>query len=259
MIDVHSHILPNIDDGSKELKESIELIKEAKEAGFDAIISTSHYMENYYEADSDKRKMLIDEIQTELKSQGIEIKIYLGNEIYLSGNTVQLIKEGKASTINSTDYVLFEMPLSIKPLNLYEMIYKIQNDKKIPILAHPERYSFVQDDPELIYDLIERGVLMQSNFGSVIGLYGKKAQITVKKFLTNNMVHMLGSDVHRMGTIYKDIPYMLDVLEELIGEEKLIELTENNPRIVLNNEKIVIEKPKEMKKSFWERIIGFRK
>ena len=168
MIDIHSHILPNIDDGSRSVEETFNLIKEAEEAGFEAIISTSHYIEGYYETDAPEREVWVNVIYDKLKLQNINIKLYLGNEIYISENIIKLLEDGKASTINDTSYVLFEMPLNSEPLNLYNVIYEMQQNKIVPILAHPERYSFVQKDPELIYDLIKKGVLMQANFGSII-------------------------------------------------------------------------------------------
>ena len=147
-----------------------------------------------------------------------------------------------------------------EPMNLYNMIYEMQQCKLVPILAHPERYSFVQKDPELIYDLIQKGVLMQANYGSIIGQYGEKAQIMAKKFLENNMIHFLGTDVHRQNTIYKKMPEILSVLAEIIGEEKLSELTTENPKLVLNNKKIDIDEPRKIELSLKEKIIiNFKK
>ena len=125
----------------------------------------------------------------------------------------------------------------------------------MPILAHPERYSFVQKEPELIYDLVEKGVLMQANYGSVIGQYGKKAQMIVLKLLEGNMIHMFGSDVHRQNTIYPRIPQILAELNEIIGEEKLEELTTTNPDLVIHNKKIEIETPQMMTLSFKEKMM----
>ena len=147
------------------------------------------------------------------------------------------------------------MPLNAEPLNLYDAIYEMQQYKIVPILAHPERYSFVQKEPELIYDLIQKGVLMQANYGSIIGQYGEKAQIIVKKFFENNMIHMLGSDVHRQNTIYPKIPQILSELNSLIGEEKLKELTTTNPKLVLNNKRIDIEEPHKIQLTFKEKML----
>ena len=93
---------------------------------------------------------------------------------------MNLLEQGKASTINNSCYVLFELPLNAEPLNLYDVIYSLQENKLIPILAHPERYSYVQKEPELIHDLIEKGCLMQANYGSIIGEYGVKAEYILK-------------------------------------------------------------------------------
>ena len=255
MIDFHSHILPNIDDGSRSIEETFNLIKEAEKAGFEAIISTSHYMENYYETDVPEREVWVKAILENLKTKNINTNLYLGNEIYFSDNIIELLEKRKASTINDTSYVLFELPLNAEPMNLYDIIYDMLQYKLVPILAHPERYSFVQKDPELIYDLIEKGVLIQSNYGSIIGQYGEKAQVIVKKFLESNMVHFLGSDVHRPNTIYPQIPKILNIISDIIGEDKLEELTTINPQLVLNNKKIEVAEPIDFKLSLKEKFI----
>ena len=240
MIDFHSHVLPNIDDGSKSVEETFNLIKEAKSAGFDKIISTSHYMEGYYEVESNEREVWIGGINKKLEEMDVDIRLYLGNEIYITDNIINLLEEGKASTINNTNYVLFEMPFDTKPLNLYSIIYEMLKYKLVPILAHPERYAYVQKDPEIIYDLIQKGTLMQSNYGSIIGQYGRKAHVIVKKMLQKNMIHFLGSDVHKQNTVYKKMPKILNELRKVISEEKLNELTTVNPELVLNNKKIEV-------------------
>lgn len=255
MIDFHTHILPNVDDGSKSVEETFELLKEAKEAGFDSIISTSHYMEEYYEVNSAEREVWIKAITENLDKKNIDLKLYLGNEIYITENIINLLETGKATSINNTNYVLFEFPLNVKPMNMYDIIYDMIEYKLIPILAHPERYSFVQKEPELIYDLIQKGVLMQSNYGSIIGQYGEKAQIIARKLLENNMVHFLGTDVHKKNSIYPRIPEALSELRMIVGEKKLEELTTINPSLVLENKKIDIDEPKEFKLSLKEKMI----
>ncbi len=255
MIDFHTHILPNIDDGSRSIDETFNLIKEAKEAGFDGIILTSHYIENYYETDVPERDVWVKAIKENLEPKGIEAALYLGNEIYISDNMMSLLEEGKASTINNTCYVLFEMPLHEEPLNLYDAIYSLQENKLIPVLAHPERYSFVQKEPELINDLIEKGCLMQANYGSILGQYGEKAELIVRKFFENNMIHFLGSDVHRQNSIYPKIPFALEKIKHIIGETKLEELTTINPELALANKKIEIREPTEVTLTFKEKLL----
>lgn len=255
MIDFHTHILPNIDDGSRSIDETFNLIKEAKEVGFDGIILTSHYIENFYETDVPERDVWVKAISENLGAKGIDTDLYLANEIYISENMMGLLEQRKASTINNSCYVLFELPLNEEPLNLYDVIYSLQENKLIPVLAHPERYSFIQKEPELIYDLIEKGCLMQANYGSIIGQYGVKAEYIVKKFLENNMIHFLGSDVHRQNSIYPKIPFALEKIKEIVGEEKLEELTTINPKLVLANKKIEIDEPEEFSLTLKEKIM----
>ena len=255
MIDFHTHILPNIDDGSRSIEETFNLIKEAKNVGFEGIISTSHYMENYYETDKPEREVWINAIYENLQAKNIDIRLYLGNEIYISENLIELLEKGKASTINDTSYVLFEMPLNEEPMNLYDIVYQMIQYKLVPILAHPERYSYIQKEPDLVYDLVQKGVLMQANYGSIIGQYGEKAQFIVKKLLENNLIHFLGSDVHRQNTIYPKIPECLSEINSIIGEEKLQELTTENPKLALGNKRIDIRDPHNVELSFKEKII----
>lgn len=254
MIDFHTHILPNIDDGSKSVEETFNLIKEAKKVGFNEIISTSHYIEKYYETDEAERKVWIDAIENGLKADNIEVKLYVGSEIYFSENIMALLRGHKASTISGTNYVLFELALNAKPLNLYDVVYEMLGYKLVPILAHPERYSFVQNDPSLIYDLVQKGVLMQLNYGSILGLYGTRAQIIARKLLENNMVHFLGSDVHKQNSIYPKVPEAIKEIKKIIGQEKTYELTTLNAKNVLKNKTIEIETVKEIQLSMKEKL-----
>lgn len=234
MIDFHSHILPNIDDGSRNMEQTVEILKEAKNAGFNKIISTSHYMEEYYNIDEEQRKKLIEEV----KEQGQGIELFLGSEIYVTGNIVELLKDQKASTINNSKYVLFELPLNTKEIMAKEVIYRLIENNYVPIIAHPERYKYVQENIEYIMELVDMGALLQSNYGSIIGMYGRKSESTVKKLLKEDAVQFLGSDVHREKQVYDKIPKILKKLNKIVSKEKIDELTIINPQKVLNNEEI---------------------
>lgn len=255
MIDIHSHILPSIDDGATSIDETFNLIDEAKSAGFETIVLTPHYIEGHYESGIAEREMLTKSIEENLKTRQKDINIYLGNEVYISENIISLLQDGKASTINNTNYILFELPLNQEPMNLYNIIYEMMQHKLVPVLAHPERYTFIQKEPQLVYDLIQRGVLMQGNYGSIIGIYGEKAQIIIKKLLQNNMIHFLGSDVHRQNTIYPKMPRILSELNSIISEEKIEEITNTNPNLLLQNKRIVIDEPSEIKFNLREKLI----
>ncbi len=234
MIDFHSHILPGIDDGSRNMQETKRLILEAKDAGFDKIVSTSHYAIDCYETPEYKRKELIEELNSEEKYP----KIFLGSEIFLTYNILDLLKEYKASTINETNYILFELPLRTYFPNLKDIIYKLKENEYRLILAHPERYLSIQKDFELLYDLSDLGVLFQCNYGSILGNYGLAAKFTLKRMLKEELVSFLGSDVHRESTIYKQIPKAIKKLTKFISEEYLEDLTSNNAEIILNGENL---------------------
>ena len=234
MIDFHSHILPGIDDGSRSIEQTIRMLKEAKEAGFTKIISTSHYIEGYYESDEAERTELLNEVQKNISG----IELYLGNEIYITNNMINLIQNKKASTINNSKYVLFEFPLSAKSMNDKEVVYRLIENGFVPIIAHPERYSYVQDNPEYIEELAEMGALFQANYGSIIGMYGKKAEKTLKKFLKNDLIRFFGSDSHRIDQVYTKMPKILKKLHKFLSDEEIEEFTVINPQKVLNNEDI---------------------
>ena len=234
MIDFHSHILPGIDDGSRSIEQTRRMLKEAKEAGFTKIISTSHYIEGYYESDEAERTELLNEVQKNISGIGL----YLGNEIYITNNMINLIQNKKASTINNSKYVLFEFPLSAKSMNDKEVVYRLIENGFVPVIAHPERYSYVQDNPEYIEELAEMGALFQANYGSIIGMYGKKAEKTLKKLLKNDLIRFFGSDSHRIDQVYTKMPKILKKLHKFLSDEEIEEFTVINPQKVLNNEDI---------------------
>ena len=234
MIDFHSHILPGIDDGSRSIEQTIRMLKEAKEAGFTKIISTSHYMEGYYESDETERIELLNEVQKNISG----IELYLGNEIYITNNMIDLIQNKQASTINNSKYVLFEFPLSAKSMNDKEVVYRLIENGFVPVIAHPERYSYVQDNPEYIEELAEMGALFQANYGSIIGMYGKKAEKTLKKLLKNDLIRFFGTDSHRIEQVYTKMPKILKKLHKVLSDEEIEEFTVINPQKVLNNEEI---------------------
>lgn len=233
MIDMHSHILPGIDDGSRSIEESIQMIKEAKEAGFEAIVSTSHYIEESYSASKMQRQELIDMLNDKLQEENIKIEIYNGAEAYITPNLIKLIKEEKLPTLNNTKYLLMELPMNSQIIYLNRMISDLVSSGIIPVIAHPERYSYVQENPKMLMELLEIGAIFQANYGSIVGSYGREAEKTIKRLLKNDMIHLLGSDCHRKNSIYTEMKPILKKLEKLIGKEKLEELTSINPQKVL--------------------------
>lgn len=236
MIDIHTHILPGIDDGSGDFNQSLLMAGEAYNAGFTDIITTSHYMTNVYETNSDARFNLISEFQSLLNKNKININIYNGAEIYFSEEFPDLIANGTIPTLAGSQYILFELPLSKNVTYIDSVIFKLKRMGYKPIIAHPERYQIVQDNFELANEWISYGALLQCNYGSMIDVYGKSARKVLLKLLKNHMVTFLGSDNHRAGAIYAAMPKIVDKLKKKIGEDYFYELSEANPRKIIEND-----------------------
>lgn len=255
MIDIHSHILNNVDDGSNSLDNTLGILTKAEEAGFSDIILTPHYIENYYENTRSLIRGKIKELKKALYKNDIVIEIHQGNEIMLTENTPELIENCTISTLVDSRYVLFELPFSNKMLNLEAIIYKLKELGCIPVLAHPERYTYIQENPSSIIELIKMGVLIQCNYGSFEGLYGKSAKRTAEILLENKLVHFLGSDTHKQGYIYENIDQILKNLDNIANDDRYInEITTTNPKKILNDLDIYVECPerlREKKKVFF--------
>lgn len=256
MIDFHSHIVYDVDDGSETLENSVKLLKLAERAGFHSIILTPHYMEDYYEYPAKDIEDRIEVLKKKCEEENININLYQANEIYITNRMVDLLENNIATTINNSKYVLFELPMNHEPANLLEVVYKLIENKKIPIIAHPERYTYIQKEPNKLLDLIEQGVLFQTNYGSILGLYGKEVQKTAKLLIKNNFITFLGTDVHKSGHIYSGINEAKKELEKIVSKGKIKDLTERNAEKVLLNEDIEIEDAIPVKKSFFEKIFS---
>ena len=250
MIDIHCHLLNGVDDGCRDAIESLTTLKLAEEAGFTDIILTPHYIENYYENDYETIKPQVAELQSKLYDNNILVKLHHGNEVYFTEKMGEMITNNVVSKLGKSRYFLFELPQKTRVLNLENVVSQIKAAGCIPILAHPERYMFVQHNPNEIAKLISQGVLMQCNYGSIIGQYGKEAQKTIIKMLKNNMVHFLGTDTHRQGYIYGHFYRVEREFLKYISEEKFEELTTTNPREIIEDNPINIEEPTLVRKKW---------
>lgn len=248
MIDVHTHILPGIDDGSKDIEETFKILREACEAGFSDVFATSHYIEGEYEFNKTDREYIIEAIMEKVADEGLDITIHNGAEGYISNELPNLIREEVVPTLGESRYVLFELPLRAKVMYTNEVINKLIQMKLIPIIAHPERYELIQDEPSIAIEWVEEGALLQSNYGSIIGRYGMTAKETLLKLLDANAVHFLGTDNHRSNSIYTRMEEIKKEFRRKIGRDKFYELSETNPRCILNNEEFEIEEPKKIKR-----------
>lgn len=239
-IDIHSHILYGIDDGSKSIEESINIIKEHIKMGFTDIVVTPHYIENSkYETNNIDKENILKTLKQELKKQNININLYLGNEVFVNNNLEELLKKKEIATINNSKYLLIEFPMNEKPKDINNIIYELKIKGIIPIIAHPERYDYVEKNPNLVLEWIEEGALLQSNYGSIIGVYGSGPQKTIKKLLKKDLIEFLATDIHYPNNkIYLNMDKIRKKLKKLITEERFIELTNTNPKNIIENKEI---------------------
>ena len=235
MVDIHSHLIPNVDDGSKSVEETFMLIKEADRAGITDIILTPHYIVNSYEQNANTLILLKDKLQQILDKDKINVKLHIGMEVYITDNLIDLLKQNKLLTLANSKYLLMELPLNTHVQYEDIIIFKLIENNIIPIIAHPERYKFIQENPDKVEELIESGCLMQSNIGSILGIYGNHAKQTVKYLLKKDLIHFLGTDTHRKDTIYPLLKKATKKIEKIIGKEKTEELIKINPQKILNN------------------------
>ena len=247
MIDIHTHILPGIDDGSRNLEQTMHMIKEAEQAGFKEIITTSHYIENEYDVNSTRRQEMITELQKKLDENNINVKLYNGAEAFINANLTELIKKQTIPTLAGSRYVLFEIPMHLEVLYLERTLEELITSKYKPIIAHPERYDIVKENPNVAVEWVRKGAMLQANYGSIIGKYGNKSKQALIKLLKANAIHFFGTDTHAPKTTYTHI---IKKLLKVIENSQLIELTEENQRKVINNEFIRIEEPENIKR-FW--------
>ena len=236
MIDMHSHIIPEVDDGSGSVEETFNMIKEAKEVGFTDILLTSHFLTHYYEPDAKEIVFWSEKLQEILNQKNIDVKLHFGMEIYVSNRLDELIKEKRILTLCNSRYMLIELPLSTTINYLDYVLYYLQSISIIPIIAHPERYKCVQEKPDLVSYYIDKGALIQCNYGSIVGLYGNKAKQTLKHLLKQGQVHFLGSDCHKQNSIYLLIPEAVKKIKKIIGEKNFKRISVENPKKVINDE-----------------------
>lgn len=241
MIDIHCHLLNGVDDGCRNIIESLTNIKLAEEAGFTDIILTPHFIEKSYDNSYNDIKPKVEDLQEAVNKNQINIKLHQGNEAYFADNLAELIENNTIAKLAESKYVLFELPLRTKVLNAEDVIYKIKAAGYVPVLAHPERYAFIQKCPNEIKNFVAKGVLIQCNYGSVIGQYGKDAKKTLIKLLKQNLVHFLGTDTHRHGFIYGHFGRVEKEFLKYISKEKFKELCEINPQKILSNTSIEID------------------
>jgi protein-tyrosine phosphatase len=191
--DMHSHVLPGIDDGAQNVEESIFLIKKMMALGIKKIIATPHVMIDYYRNDADSIGNALTTLKTALKEQNIAIDISAAAEHYLDETFEKRIEDRKVFTMGD-NHVLFELSFITQPPNLISIIQKMKDAGYKPILAHPERYGYM--DIEQMKTIRSWGCDLQLNTIALSGYYGKHSKRIAEQMVDNQMVDFISSDMH---------------------------------------------------------------
>src|SRR5688572_7592256 len=198
--DMHSHLIPGIDDGAKTIEDSLVLIRELHALGFQKLITTPHIMSDYFRNTPANILEGLEKVREAVKEEGIPVEIDAAAEYYIDDGFVRKLEGDKLLTIGD-NYLLFEISYINCPDNIDDIIFRMMVLGYKPIMAHPERYPFWYSNFQQYQKFHDQGVLLQVNTNSLSGYYGFEARKTAEKLVENNLVDLLGTDCHHLKHI----------------------------------------------------------
>lgn len=196
MIDFHSHVIPHIDDGSKSFEMSLDMLRLAASEGTRYICATSHYIPGEVVPEENLYLENLRNLREMCEVENLDINVLTALELYMHPELPKLYTAKKIWGINSTPYVLVELPMQQYPVYTEEVLYELRMKGAMPIIAHPERNFRIGEDVSLLESLVKQGALAQVNAGSLRGIYGKDIKKVAEKLVDMNLIHMVGSDAH---------------------------------------------------------------
>lgn len=237
MIDTHCHVLPQLDDGSPGIDHSISMCENAVKYEVRKLIATPHYIENStYSACKESVLEKLNEVNRILKERKLDIEILPGMEIYISSCLPEWLEKGQVLTLNHSRYVLIELPQTDIPLCTEEVFFKLQQMGYIPVLAHPERNIKLQHNTDILERYVTRGILLQTNTGSLLGKYSKQVRHFATELLERNWVSFLGSDAHSGYGRYSSFTEAGKIISRTCGKEMAVKVLSENPAKMIRNE-----------------------
>ena len=219
--DMHAHWLPGIDDGAKNIGDSILLAKRFKELGYKKLVATPHVMADYFRNTPDIIHNALCKLREGLLQNNIDLDVDAAAEYYLDETFENKIAKKEVLTFGP-NYLLFELSFINPPHNLYEVIAKMQDAGYQPVLAHPERYPYFQNSIESYQQIRETGCFLQLNTIALTGYYGKGAKQTAEELFDNYCIDFLGSDMHhlRHADALKESLH-LDRVQQILAQPQL--------------------------------------
>ena len=256
LIDLHTHILPGIDDGAADLEKSLAMAEVAVKDGITTLVATPHVITGAF--DNRKTDILrkVESLNKGLVKTGKPLLVLPGAEYYLETDLPRRLADGELLTINNTGlYLMAELPAAMVPEYTERILYEIQLQGVIPIIAHPERNAGLARHPEILKAWTERGILAQLTSHSFTGLFGKTVQKTARKFLQSGLVQLIASDSHAP---HGRSPVLSKACREIAntwGSQYAQTLTYENPNRIITAQP-VSSLPPPQKKSFWSVFLS---
>lgn len=241
MIDIHSHILPGLDDGAEDIYDSLEMARMAVQSGVTRMVATPHcnipgLYKNYF---GDGYIEVFAKTAAAIQREGIPLELLPGMEAFATPNLPDLLVGGKIMPLNQSRYVLVEFSFDEDPDFADDLLRRLKEVGAKPVVAHAERYEFVQRNPQLVYEWRKKGYVIQVNKNSFLGGFGHRVQEAAYQLLGHNLVSVVASDAH---SPIRRTPYMDEVVDELLinHTEKYVDLLMNeNPHRICENRPIV--------------------
>ena len=245
MVDIHTHILPGIDDGAQDITQSLEMARIAAETGVEMMVATPHsnlpgVFDNYF---GQEYIRIFQNLTNVIEQERIPIQFYPGMEAFGTYDLPDLIVAGKIIPLNQSCYILMEFSFDEDPEFATDLLKRVTEVGARPVVAHVERYHFIQEYPQIAFQWRKRGYVLQVNKGSFLGRFGNRAQNTAYRLMRHHLVSVIASDAH---SPYQRTPYLLDAYEELCleyQEQYLDVLFHQNPKRICENQPILKLEP----------------
>lgn len=253
IVDLHSHVLPGVDDGAKDIHKSLMMLRVAASSGVQVVVATPHFIKGMYELYPDKRNQMVVELQKAADENGIKIQIKPGYECYLSPELLdENIKLSEFTINNNGKYILVEFPMQSIPAYSEDILFNLSLKGITPILAHPERNLTICRNPNVLLGFIEKGYIGLLSAGSILGYYGRQVKKTAKFLITHNLIHAVASDMHSANSA--DFIQAFPLVESLLGKKQAMDMFVNTPKKILEGELFQKEPPIKPKS---RRLISF--
>lgn len=253
MVDIHCHILPNMDDGAKNLEEALRLAKQAVEQGISTVIATPHHNDGKYFCLCEEVLMSCEQLNDYFNKNNVALRILPGQEVHFFQDIIEEYDHKKLLTLAQSRYILIELPSNYLPDNYEFIFHELLVMGIIPIIAHPERNAVLLENLEIVNELIEMGVLFQLTSASLMGKFGSKIQKQSLKWCKEGYVHFIASDAHNLSTRPFDLKKGYEVIKNKLGQEYVEYLIGNSEKLVRDIEIEGFSKKSKKGFLFWQR------